>query len=866
MQTHPKETGNSEHARRLFADQVHKLYEHIIIGTAATLVNSAILAFVFRAHVSTSYLLIWLVCMGGVSACRLIVNSRYQASDDRSNQAQHWYIRFMATLFFSGITWGAAAVFLFPSESVGHQVFLAFVSGGMVAGAVGAFSAIRPAFFIFSLPALLPICIRFFLIGDELHIAMGSMTLLFFILISLAANRMHKNTLALLSLKYEREALVTHLQQEVEQRKAAQDHLRRQKETIEEIVEQRTAQLHKANQRLRAILNYAPLVIWAVDRDAMLTFVDGKGMVSFGFDAAEALHQPLVEMAARNPALIEITERVLEGKFIAETVQVQDVHFVVRCQPMLDADDRVVGAIGVAIDVTELQTAKEALRKSEEKYRELVENINDVLFTVDSRSRIAYISPVIERVLGYGVDELVGKTFFDYVFRDDVMRLKSDFDRALKRSGAPKEYRFVSKSGAIKWCRVNARPFSEKSVNAGVHGVLVDITWSKRLEEQLQRSQKMEALGVMAGGVAHELNNILSGILSYPELLLMDLPRNSPFRKPLETIKASGESASAVVQDLLALSRKGVYSNEVLNLRALVEQCLGEADVRSLFDRFPAIEVQISLASDLLNIKGSSIQIIKSLQCLITNAVEAMPKGGRLKIAAYNQYMDQRVAAFDTIKEGEYAVLSVSDSGVGIQERDQTRIFEPFYSKKIFGRRGSGLGMAVVWGTIKDHGGYIDLVSNDGSGTRFDLYFPASRELVMTAEHTSDISDICGGGETILIVDDMPTQREIASHLLTKLGYRCKTVPSGEQAVEFLREHAVDLVILDMIMEPGIDGYETYRRIKAVRPEQKAIIASGYSETERVKQTLALGAGCYIKKPYTISAIGKCIKEELNPH
>ncbi|MGD9008124.1 MAG: response regulator, partial [Desulfobacteraceae bacterium] len=480
------------------------------------------------------------------------------------------------------------------------------------------------------------------------------------------------------------------------------------------------------------------------------------------------------------------------------------------------------------------------------------------------QGRIAYISPVIERVLGYGVDELVGKTFLDYVFREDIERVKRDFDKALERSVPPKEYRFIGKSGEIKWCRVNSRLFSENSVNAGLHGVLVDITWSKRLEEQLQRSQKMEALGVMAGGVAHDLNNILSGIVSYPELLLMDLPQNSPFRKPLETIKASGQNASAVVQDLLALSQKGVYANELLNISALVEQCLDEPDVQSLFDRFPAIEVEISLDADLLNINGSSVQIVKSLQSLITNAVEAMPEGGRLKIAAYNQYVDQWVAAFDTIKEGEYAVLSVSDSGVGIRECDQTRIFEPFYSKKVLGRHGSGLGMAVVWGTIKDHGGYIDLVSRDGSGTRFDLYFPASRELVMSSERAFDTSDIFGNGEAILIVDDMPAQREIASHLLTRLGYRCKSVPSGEKAVEFLLEHTADLVVLDMIMAPGIDGYETFRRIKAVRPDQKAIIASGYSETERVKQTLALGAGGYIKKPYTISTIGKFIKKELN--
>ncbi len=503
------------------------------------------------------------------------------------------------------------------------------------------------------------------------------------------------------------------------------------------------------------------------------------------------------------------------------------------------------------------------MRKSEEKFRELVENINDVLFTVDDQGRIAYVSPVVERVFGYRVDELMDKSFFDYVFGEDIERLKHDFDKALVGENGPREYRFIDKSGEIKWCRVDSRPFSENATNVGVHGVLVDITWSKLLEEQLQRAQKMEALGVMAGGVAHDLNNILSGIVSYPELLLMDLPQSSPYRKPLETIKASGENASAVVQDLLTLSRQGVHANEVLNLGDLVKQCLDKPDIRSLTDRHPSIEVQIALDKDLLNIKGASLPIVKSLESLIINAVEAMPDGGRLSIATYNQYVDLRIAAFDTIKEGEYTVLSVSDSGVGIAEGDQARIFEPFYSKKILGRNGSGLGMAVVWGTIKDHGGYIDLISSEDNGTRFDLYFPASRDVMRAAEPAADATDIFGNGETVLIVDDMPMQREIATNILKRLGYRCKTVSSGEKAVEFLREHASDLVILDMIMEPGIDGYETFRRIKAVRPEQKAIIASGYSETERVKQTLALGAGRYIKKPYTISSIGRVVKQEL---
>ena len=207
--------------------------------------------------------------------------------------------------------------------------------------------------------------------------------------------------------------------------------------------------------------------------------------------------------------------------------------------------------------------------------------------------------------------------------------------------------------------------------------------------------------------------------------------------------------------------------------------------------------------------------------------------------------------------------LSIVDTGVGISERDQPRIFEPFYTKKVMGRSGSGLGMAVVWGTVKDHHGYIDLQSEEGQGTRFELFFPATRDQLKKRQNQEEVSDVTGNGELILVVDDMPAQREIATGILDRLGYRTKSLASGEEAVEFLRQNTVDLVILDMIMDPGIDGYETYRQIKSFCSGQKAIVVSGYSETEQVRKTQALGAGRYVKKPYTLAAIGRVIKEEL---
>jgi two-component system cell cycle sensor histidine kinase/response regulator CckA len=639
--------------------------------------------------------------------------------------------------------------------------------------------------------------------------------------------------------------------------------LRRQNEQIEVTVTQRTDQLKNANQRLRAIINYAPLVIWAIDQEGTLTFSDGKGLEKLGFRPNKAVGKSVFELFAENRTIIDITRRVLAGEYVSDTINFRQVSFEVRYQPMVDAGDRLAGAIGVAIDVTEQTAAKEALRKGEEKYRELVENINDVLFASDMEGVITYISPVIESVLGYRSDDLIGKCFIDYIYQQDRTRLKTDFAKALETIGGPREYRFISHTGETKWCRVSSRPISDGDKKIGIQGVLVDITRSKLLEDQLQRAQKMEALGTLAGGVAHDLNNLLSGIVSYPELLLMDLPRESPLRGPLSTIKKSGENAAAIVQDLLTLARRGVATLELLNLNQIVDECLNSPEIQSLLHLHPDVDVNTCLEPDLFNVYGSSIHIFKSLSNLIANAVEAMPKGGRIEIATGNRYADRLVSGFDTVREGEYVVLSIGDSGVGIPESDRTRVFEPFYTRKVMGRSGSGLGMAVVWGTVKDHKGYIDLQSEEGQGTRFELFFPATRDQMIKNQNQRELSDLNGSGEFILVVDDMPAQREIATSILGRLGYRSESVSSGEEAIEFLRQNPADLVVLDMIMAPGIDGYETYRKIRQIRPEQKAIIASGYSETERVRKTQALGAGRYIRKPYTLAAIGMVIKEEL---
>jgi len=317
------------------------------------------------------------------------------------------------------------------------------------------------------------------------------------------------------------------------------------------------------------------------------------------------------------------------------------------------------------------------------------------------------------------------------------------------------------------------------------------------------------------------------------------------------------------VQDLLTLARRGVSVTEVTNLNQLIEQYLKSPENHKILEYHPGVKVETCLKPKIFNILGSPVHLSKTIMNLVSNAAEAMPSGGAIHITTENQYIDRPIKGYDTVEEGDYVKLTVSDNGVGISPEVIDRIFEPFYTKKTMGRSGTGLGMAVVWGTVKDHDGYIDVQSELGEGTAFTLYFPITRKKLLT-ENPDILADMyMGKGESILVVDDVKQQREIASRMLKKLGYNVLSVPSGEEAVIYLQENRADLLVLDMIMNPGIDGLETYKKILKFHPRQKAIIASGFSESRQVKAAQKMGAGSYLKKPYSFEKIGLAVKAEL---
>jgi len=517
------------------------------------------------------------------------------------------------------------------------------------------------------------------------------------------------------------------------------------------------------------------------------------------------------------------------------------------------------------------------IQESEKKYRELVENANSIIMRRDIEGNITFFNEFAQNFFGFTENEILGESLEGTIFpnTESTKAYLDSLITLLKQTPEKpivNEKESVLRNGKKVWIAWTYRPIFDGDGNIiEILCIGTDITELKRaeqekrdLEARLQRAQKMEAIGTLAGGVAHDLNNILSGIVSYPELLLMDIPQDSPLRKPILTIQKAGERAAAIVQDLLTLARRGVITTKVVNLNSIISEYLKSPEFENLIIYHPNVQIKTDFETDLLNILGSPVHLTKTIMNLVSNAAEAISDIGEIFLSTKNSYIDRSLNGYDKIKEGDYVTFSVRDTGIGIPSEDLERIFEPFYTKKVMGKSGTGLGMAVVWGTLKDHKGYIDVKSSEGKGTEFTLYFPVIRQELTRDKPLLSIQDIMAKGESILVVDDMEDQRKIASEMLTKLGYSVVSVSSGEEAVDYMKHHLADLLVLDMIMEPGIDGLDTYKKILEIHPNQKAIIASGYSETDRVKEAQRLGATVYVRKPYLLDKIGQVVRDELN--
>jgi PAS domain S-box-containing protein len=533
------------------------------------------------------------------------------------------------------------------------------------------------------------------------------------------------------------------------------------------------------------------------------------------------------------------------------------------------------------VPIKRLYRAEEARRQSETFLSSVIEQSPSAMTIADARGTMVGMNQACSRLFSISPEEVVGRY---NILQDEIISEQGFMPlvKSVYENGETVRFEITYDTSRHtklhlreKVCvTVDTTVFPVKDTQGKItHAVIQhkDVTEQRlaederqRMEERLNRAEKMEALGTLAGGVAHDLNNILGIVVGYSELLLDEPDLTGRIKSHAVNIMQGGERAAAIVQDLLTLARRGVKTGQVINLTDAVLKMQETAEFKSILSSNPRVRLKTDLKANIPNIKGSPIHLNKTTMNLAMNAIEAMPKGGTLTIASGNQYLDKPIHGYDDVLKGDYAVLSVSDTGEGIPAQDIKRIFEPFYTKKVMGRSGTGLGLAVVWGTVKDHGGYIDVQTEEGKGTTFSLYFPVTTEQIAPEGMPVPQSEYMGRGESILIVDDMQEQRELAAKMLIKLNYRVVVAASGEEAVEYLRDHQADMVVLDMIMDPGIDGLDTYRNILEINPLQKAVIVSGFSETERVTEAQRLGAGAYVRKPYVQERLGLGVRKELD--
>ncbi len=507
----------------------------------------------------------------------------------------------------------------------------------------------------------------------------------------------------------------------------------------------------------------------------------------------------------------------------------------------------------------EQREIRDALSESEKKYQAIFERSADAILIIEG-DKFVDCNEATVKMLGYKNKQDLLDTHPSELSPETQPDGQSSFNKAnemmataLQRGSHRFEWAHKRRNGEVFPVEVLLTPFPYEGKDF-LHVVWRDITERKRLEALESRAARLDTAGTIAGQVAHDFNNLLGPLMAYPELIRRQLPENHKTRKHLDQIETAATKIAAINQDLLTLGRRGHYNLEALNLNTVVQHTL------ATLERPATLSYVTDLSDELMPIQGGKAQLHRMLSNLLHNAEDAMQGIGKVHIKTENYYVDDMSIKRGYVPKGEYVKLTISDTGCGIPDDVAQKIFDPFFTTKpANAQRGSGLGMSVVDGVIKDHHGYIDLKTKVGAGTSFFIYFPISRDIV----NESDSDEICGGSESILVVDDDDIQREVTFQLLSQIGYQVSTVESGEKAVAFLIEHPQDLVVLDMVMPGGIDGTETYRRILEINPQQKAMIFSGFSESDRVVDARKMGIGAFIKKPITLQKIATAVRREL---
>jgi two-component system, cell cycle sensor histidine kinase and response regulator CckA len=500
------------------------------------------------------------------------------------------------------------------------------------------------------------------------------------------------------------------------------------------------------------------------------------------------------------------------------------------------------------------------LEASEDRYRDLIESLDDVVFSLDADGCFQYISPAVMKY-GYAPTELIGTHFSQFVHPDDLEALGASFVRTLEGKAEPVAFRAFEKGGKERVVRTSSRVISKAGRAMGMSGVMVDITELRSTEEQLRVAQRAEAVGQLAGGVAHDFNNLLSVILSYAGFVGEAVEGDAQVRADVEEIVKAGTRAAGLTRQLLAFSRKQVLEPQIIEINRLT------GDLQKMLHRLIGEDVELvhKLAPDLGRVKADPGQIEQVIMNLVVNARDAMPDGGTLTIETANVVLDaDDVAEQPALKQGSFVMLAIGDTGAGMDAITKQRLFEPFYTTKEVGK-GTGLGLSTVYGIVMQSGGNIWFSSELGVGTTFKIYLPRVDDAAAVTQRQNTTPDLPRGNETVLLVEDDQAVRALAERVLQGAGYRVLTATDGNNAVTLFKSHpgAISLLLTDVVM-PQMNGRQLAQRLLELEPGLRVLYMSGYTDNTIARHGVLEEGTLFIAKPFTAKELARRVRNALD--
>ena len=578
----------------------------------------------------------------------------------------------------------------------------------------------------------------------------------------------------------------------------------------------------------------------------------------------EAFNKPdRSDICPNCPTFITLVDGEVHESILDRLVDNEVRNYRAVSSPLKDRTGKIIAAIEMFEDITEQKKAQEALKRSEIKYRELVQNANSIILRMDSQGKVTFFNEFAQKFFGYTEDEILGRNAIGTIVpeKDSTGR---DLAAMIRDIGVnPKKYASnenenILKDGERKWVSWTNKAIHDK--DGSIVEILCvgnDVTERKLLERKLLQVLKLESIGTLAGGIAHDFNNLLMGILGNTSLMLLDADPANPNYNRLKSIEKQVESGSKLTAQLLGYARKGKYELKSINLNQLVK------DTTEIFGRTRKnISIYLELTPDLLTVEADKGQIEQVLWNLYVNAADAMPDGGGFILKTFNTDHKNMKSRLYVPLPSKYVALVATDTGIGMDEETLERIFDPFFTTKDMGR-GTGLGLASTYGIIKGHDGYIDVESKKGEGTTFRIYLPASEKKI--AKFVDITEKLLNGTETVILVDDEELILDVGRDLLEKMGYKVLTAGGGREAIELYKKKQddIDIVILDMIM-PHMSGSDTYDRMKEINPDIKVLLSSGYSIGGQATDILNRGCNGFIQKPFNMNELSVAIRQILD--